>query len=89
VSGPTLTKSPVLAVFSVMFHHKKGSIIEYSFPDLAVLETLFETKHHFEDVLNRITTYALPDAVHNLNEDYMYFTIQSSLNKYTEGVRVG
>ena len=71
----------MLAVFSVMFHHKKGSQIEYSYPPVSELEGLFETKYHLEDVLSKITTYALPDAVHNANEDYMYFTIQTCLQR--------
>lgn len=32
-----------------------------------------------DEALNKITTYALPDAVHNLNEDYLYFTFFSRI----------
>lgn len=73
-------KSPILAVFSVFFHHKRGSSIEFQYP--ANQEQYFESPKEYEDVINRITTYALPDAVHNLNEDYMYFTLQTKLKRF-------
>ena len=71
----------------MMFHHKKGSQIGYSYPGMFELGELFEEK--YEEVLRKITTYALPDAVPNTNEDYMYFTISAHLKKYHGRMSVG
>lgn len=68
----------MVGIFCVGFHHKRGSQIEYSFPSV---EDLFDDEHWKTEFMNKITTYALPDSVHNLNEDFMYFTFQVRVKK--------
>jgi len=31
--------------------------------------------------MSKVAVYALPDAVHNCDEDYLYFTMTSTLKK--------
>ncbi|KRX09438.1 hypothetical protein PPERSA_01638 [Pseudocohnilembus persalinus] len=50
----------------VQFHHKLGPIIEYNYP-----------KNVNHEVLDTLTYLALPDAIHNKDEDYIYFTIKN------------
>lgn len=67
--------SPIIAVFAVGFHHKRGSEIEYCYPAM----------HTFTDdpdtLINKVTVYALPDAVHNTDEDYLYFNFKGRVHQ--------
>lgn len=66
--------NPILAIFAVGFHHKRGSEIEFCYPDLNQLTPDAEL------IRNLVTVYALPDAVHNADEDYLYFNLQARIN---------
>jgi hypothetical protein len=79
--------NPILLVAVVAFHHKKGSIIEYLHPNK---EEIIKTHYEYltsisdnqidktiDDILNQLTYFCLPDAVHNTNEDSQFFFIQN------------
>ncbi|CAD8146305.1 unnamed protein product [Paramecium pentaurelia] len=68
-------QTPVLAIFAVGFHHKRGSEIEYCYPELSQLT------NDIENIINIVTTCALPDAVHNANEDYLYFNFDAQIKE--------
>jgi len=56
---------PDLFLAIVGFDHKKGSVMEYIYPELNT--TLTED---FTEFCNRLTFLAIPDAAHFLEEDY-------------------
>lgn len=82
--------NPILLVAVIAFHHKKGSIVEYIHPtreeilkqhaeffeDLQVSKLDYSEKI-LEDILNQLTFFCLPDAVHTTNEDAQFFFIQN------------
>jgi hypothetical protein len=85
--------SPIILVAVVAFHHKKGSIIEFIHPSkediLKVHSEYFNAclsyekgndsigEKILEDILNQLTYFCLPDAVHTTNEDAQFFFIQN------------
>ena len=80
----------------IAFHHKKGSIVEHTFPskeniinkNKTFLEELISFKDSkintideaVEDILNQLTYLCLPDMVHTTNEDAQFFFIQNFKN---------
>jgi hypothetical protein len=85
----TSNDNPFLLVAVVAFHHKKGSIIEFIHPNK---EEIIQTHQDYlssllsnpaekviDDILNQLTYFCLPDAVHNTNEDAQFFFIQNYL----------
>jgi hypothetical protein len=79
--------NPILLVGVIAFHHKKGSIVEYLYP---AKEEIIKTHHEYlttisttepekviDDILNQLTYFCLPDAVHTTNEDSQFFFIQN------------
>jgi hypothetical protein len=79
--------NPILLVAVIAFHHKKGSIVEYLYP---TKEEIIKTHHDYitnistiepektiDDILNQLTYFCLPDAVHTTNEDAQFFLIQN------------
>ena len=85
-SFPSL-KSPILLIALISFHHKKGSIIEYSFPPK---ESLHESPNisfliknrnisiekFVEDLFQKLTYICLPDGIHCTKSDTQFFIIQ-------------
>lgn len=71
---PITEENPVLAIFAVGFHHKRGSEIEYCYPEVK------NFTDDVENIINIVTSYALPDAVHNADEDYLYFNFPARIN---------
>lgn len=55
----------------VSFHHKRGPIVEYAYPE-NYIDNLTIEKEKLEE---KLTLYGMPDAIHNKNEDCMYFNI--------------
>ena len=85
-SFPDLT-SPILFIAIISFHHKKGSIIEYTYPskeDILKKEKIIsylidntgKTKENFIDELFfQLTCVCLPDGIHASNRDTQFFII--------------
>ena len=86
-SFPDLS-SPILFIAIVSFHHKKGSIVEYTYPskdDLIknnkiipyLIENTSKTKENLIDELFfQLTCVCLPDGIHASNRDTQFFIIQ-------------
>lgn len=80
----------------IAFHHKKGSILEYTYPskeeilkvndDYLNNSIKFEnspfknTDEALEDIFNQLTFFCLPDMVHTNNEDAQFFFLQNLKN---------
>jgi len=80
-------QSPILLIALISFHHKKGSIIEYSFPPKESLHKnsnisyLIEHKNisiekFVEDLFQKLTYICLPDGIHCTKSDTQFFIIQ-------------
>ena len=86
-SFPDLS-SPILFIAIVSFHHKKGSIVEYTYPskdDLLknnniiphLIENSGKTKENFlEELFFQLTCACLPDGIHASKRDTQFFIIQ-------------
>ena len=83
---PSLS-SPILLIALISFHHKKGSIIEYSYPPKELINKnsnisyLIENRNitiekFVEDLLQQLTYICLPDGVHCTKSDTQFFIIQ-------------
>ena len=84
---PNLNK-PILFIAIISFHHKKGIIIEYTYPskeellknneDLSFLiENSDKTKENMiDDLFFQLTCVCLPDGIHASNRDTQFFIIQ-------------
>lgn len=62
--------SSIKHVVVAAFHHKKGAIIEYSYPEIS--QNDLETKYKF------LAQMALPDGAHNFTQDVSYLLLNSS-----------
>ena len=80
-------KSPILLIALISFHHKKGSIIEYSSPSKESLHNspnisyLIENKNItieklVDDLFQKLTYICLPDGIHCTTSDTQFFIIQ-------------
>ena len=80
-------KLPILLIALISFHHKRGSIIEYSFPPKDSLHNnpnisyLIENKNisiekFVEDLFQKLTYICLPDGIHCTKSDTQFFIIQ-------------
>ena len=82
--------SPILFIAIIYFHHKKGSIIEYTYPskddliknnkniELLLDENKKLTKENIiDDIFNQLTNFCLPDGIHNSTSDNQFFIIQN------------
>ena len=80
-------QSPILLIALISFHHKKGSIIEYSYPPKEVLHKnsnilyLIKNKNltiekFVEDLFQKLTYICLPDGIHCTKSDTQFFIIQ-------------
>ena len=88
-SKSNITDNPILFIAVVSFHHKKGSIVEFTFPSkedllknentLSYLKTLstLPPQSTLDDILNQLTYLCLPDGSHYLNKDSQFFLIQN------------
>ena len=79
---------PILFIAIISFHHKKGSIMEYTYPskeDLLknnenldyLIENTDKTKENLlDDLFFQLTCLCLPDGIHASNRDTQFFIIQ-------------
>ena len=84
---PNINK-PILFIAIISFHHKKGSIIEYTYPskeDLIknsenlsfLIDNSDKTKENLiDDLFFQLTCVCLPDGIHASNRDTQFFIIQ-------------
>ena len=64
ILGPgSKISTPIHCIAVVDFHHKQGAIVEWCYP-----------KKISEFLEGEIPLYAMPDAAHQVDEDYLYFT---------------
>ena len=84
---PNLNK-PILFIAIISFHHKKGSIVEYTYPskeellknneNLSILigNTGKTEENLIDDLFFQLTCVCLPDGIHASNRDTQFFIIQ-------------
>lgn len=75
------TVPPILVIAIVEFHHTKGPVLDYIYP--LDINKIFYSDQDLEYVKDKITQYSMPDAVHNKNEDFIYFMIKTRLKQQT------
>ena len=80
--------NPILFIAIISFHHKKGSIVEYTYPSKEellknnenlsyLIENSGKTKENLIDELFfQLTCVCLPDGIHASNRDTQFFIIQ-------------
>ncbi|XP_054707276.1 LOW QUALITY PROTEIN: late secretory pathway protein AVL9 homolog [Uloborus diversus] len=68
-------ESPIIHVFVVGFHHKKGCVVEYSYPPVFEEDNIKGTD--LPEPWKHLPTLALPDGAHNYEEDTIYFHLPS------------
>ena len=82
--------NPILFIAIIYFHHKKGSIIEYTYPSKQELiknnniKLLLDEKNKqltsekiIDDIFNQLTNFCLPDGIHFSTSDNQFFIIQN------------
>ena len=80
-------KSPILLIALISFHHKKGSIIEYSYPpkesinnnlniSFLIKNRNITVEKFVDDLFQQLTYICLPDGVHATKSDTQFFIIQ-------------
>ncbi|KAE9554828.1 hypothetical protein FO519_001943 [Halicephalobus sp. NKZ332] len=67
---------PILNVVVVGFHHKKGCQVEYCYPPLRD-DVVPDPDKDIPEQWASLPSLALPDGVHNVNEDVIYFLLPS------------
>ena len=79
--------SPILLIALISFHHKKGSIIEYSYPpkesihknaniSYLISNRDISIEKFVDDLFQQLTYICLPDGVHCTKSDTQFFIIQ-------------
>ncbi|RWS28873.1 hypothetical protein B4U80_11092, partial [Leptotrombidium deliense] len=73
---------PILHVLVVGFHHKKGCVIEYSYPPLSEQQSVngddsnaVYSNARLPLIWKTLPSLALPDGAHNYDKDTIYFTL--------------
>ncbi|EAR89363.1 transporter Avl9 (macronuclear) [Tetrahymena thermophila SB210] len=74
--APIIEQNPLFLIGVVGFHHKKGSVVEFFHP--SNMNDLNQEQQQY--ILDSLPNYCMPDAIHNKNEDYVYFTLTIKLN---------
>ncbi|XP_055602629.1 late secretory pathway protein AVL9 homolog [Uranotaenia lowii] len=72
-------KKPILHIFVVGFHHKKGCQVEFSYPPLIAGS---EGKQECPSGWKYLPTLALPDGSHNFNKDFVCFNLPSLVDPH-------
>lgn len=84
---PPTNTPPILMIAIITFHHKKGSVVEFTYPSkeellspqnnsLPSLDNKLLPSKVLDILLNQLTFYCLPDGCHLINEDNQFFIIQ-------------
>ncbi|XP_063707588.1 late secretory pathway protein AVL9 homolog [Culicoides brevitarsis] len=68
---------PVLHIFLVNFHHKRGSQIEFVYPPIKYAGQVTE---NVPSSWKNLPTFCLPDGAHNVSKDTVFFTLPELLN---------
>jgi hypothetical protein len=71
-TSATASTSKVQYILLVDFHHKKGPIVEYSYP---ALPDATQTAPKLPAAWSHLPSLALPDALHNQQNDTTFFTL--------------
>ncbi|XP_055934562.1 late secretory pathway protein AVL9 homolog isoform X2 [Argiope bruennichi] len=71
---------PIIHVFVIGFHHKKGCVVEYSYPPLVEGENIKSSD--LPEPWKHLPTLALPDGAHNYEKDTIYFHLPSLDNPH-------
>ncbi|CAL1263801.1 unnamed protein product [Larinioides sclopetarius] len=71
---------PIIHVFVIGFHHKKGCVVEYSYPPLFEGENIKSSD--LPEPWKHLPTLALPDGAHNYEKDTIYFHLPSLDNPH-------
>lgn len=85
-----LIGNPIVLIVVVSFHHKKGSIVEFTYPEKNTILTQNElyfnelkgdkksltNQNILDDILSQLTCLCLPDGAHLINEDNQFFFLQ-------------
>ncbi|GFT50539.1 late secretory pathway protein AVL9 homolog [Nephila pilipes] len=72
--------TPIIHVFVIGFHHKKGCVVEYSYPPLFEGENIKGSD--LPEPWKQLPTLALPDGAHNYEKDTIYFHLPSLENPH-------
>ena len=84
------SKTAILHIFVVGFHHQKGSTVEFSHPPLGGLSSpeRLSITSLLPPEWKHLPHLALPDGCHNYDEDASFFTLPSLSNpeRYVYGV---
>ncbi|GFS38193.1 late secretory pathway protein AVL9 homolog [Trichonephila inaurata madagascariensis] len=72
--------TPIIHVFVIGFHHKKGCVVEYSYPPLFEGENVKGSD--LPEPWKQLPTLALPDGAHNYEKDTIYFHLPSLDNPH-------
>uniref|UniRef100_A0A336KFQ2 CSON008327 protein n=1 Tax=Culicoides sonorensis TaxID=179676 RepID=A0A336KFQ2_CULSO len=72
-----LNNRPLLHIFLVNFHHKKGSQIEFVYPPF---EFTGSSSENVPSTWKYLPTFCLPDGAHNVSNDTVFFTLPDVLN---------
>ena len=67
---PEMAANPLVCIFVVHFHHKRGTEIEYRYPFNSEIEKLEESVVH----------NAMPDSSHNKPQDYNFFNLEAEVD---------
>lgn len=70
-SNSNIINDPIIHILVIGFHHKKGSIIEYCYPELPINET--DGNYILPNNWKHLPSLALPDGAHNYEHDSVYF----------------
>ncbi|KAG8192358.1 hypothetical protein JTE90_029092 [Oedothorax gibbosus] len=70
-TSPFGCDNPIIHVFVIGFHHKKGCVIEFSYPPVFEVENLKGPE--LPEPWKHLPTLALPDGAHNYEQDTIYF----------------
>ena len=84
-----LESNPIFFIAVVSFHHKKGSIVEFTFPSqneilsseesMTYLKSLSDDipQKTLDNILYQLTYLCLPDGSHSIDKDSQFFLIQN------------
>ncbi|GBM20411.1 Late secretory pathway protein AVL9 [Araneus ventricosus] len=72
--------TPIIHVFVIGFHHKKGCVVEFSYPPLFDGENIKSSD--LPEPWKHLPTLALPDGAHNYEKDTIYFHLPSLDNPH-------
>ncbi|EGR30807.1 lalv9 family protein, putative [Ichthyophthirius multifiliis] len=85
IQNQNFQNTDIFYIGIVGFHHKLGSVIEFIYPNNLKENSSDE---EFKKIQEQLTIYCMPDAVHNQNEDFIYFNMEANI-KNTQMILFG